>query len=457
MIQTPDFFDPALLNKYNLNGPRYTSYPTALEFNNEVNDTSLVAAATDSPTRDLSLYVHIPFCHQLCYYCGCNKIVTRHADKADRYLDYLAKEIALRQKAFKHYKVGQLHLGGGSPSFFSIEQHTRLITMLKQAFDFKANAECSIEIDPRHVDKQYLTGLANLGYKRLSIGVQDINFDVQQAINRIQSTSHIAELVSHARETGFDSVNLDLIYGLPHQTEQTFKTTLAAVKAMDPERISLFSYAHLPDRFAAQRKIKEEWLPSAQTKLALMKLAMTSLTQTGYALIGMDHFAKQNDELAIAQQRGELHRNFQGYTTLGELDMLGLGVSSISAIYDMYGQNPKALNEYYAALDAGTSVVVKGTQLSRDDMIRRDVIMALMCNLQVSIADIEEKWDIDFYPYFAESIDKLTPFIQDELVSVSATSIDVDPKARLLIRIISMSFDAYLAGKLHQQRYSRVI
>ena len=457
MTPTPDFFDPALLRKYNLNGPRYTSYPTALEFNTEVNDTSLLTAAADSPTNALSLYVHIPFCHQLCYYCGCNKIVTRHADKADRYLDYLAKEIALRQKAFAHYKVGQLHLGGGSPSFFTIEQHTRLMTMLQQAFAFKVDAECSIEIDPRHVDQVYLTGLANLGYKRLSIGVQDINYDVQQAINRVQSTAHIADLVSHARKTGFESVNLDLIYGLPHQTEQSFKTTLAAVKAMDPERISLFSYAHLPDRFAAQRKIKDAWLPSAETKLALMKLAMTSLTQAGYALIGMDHFAKQSDELAIAQQQGDLHRNFQGYTTRGELDMLGLGVSSISAVYDMYGQNPKALNDYYAALDSQNSVVVKGTHLSRDDMIRRDVIMALMCNLYLDIDAIETRWDIDFHHYFSESLDKLTPFIVDGLVGLSRSAIEVASKARLLIRIISMSFDAYLAGQLHQQRYSRVI
>ncbi len=457
MSHTPDFFDPALLRKYNLNGPRYTSYPTALEFNNEVNDRSLLDAATDSPTGDLSLYVHIPFCHQLCYYCGCNKIVTRHADKADRYLDYLAKEIALRQQAFGHYKVGQLHLGGGSPSFFSIEQHTRLITMLQQAFKFKTDAECSIEIDPRHVDNDYLTGLSNLGYKRLSIGVQDINYDVQQAINRVQSTAHIAELVAHARVVGFESVNLDLIYGLPHQTEQTFKTTLAAVKAMDPERISLFSYAHLPDRFAAQRKIKNEWLPSAETKLSLMKLAMTSLTQAGYALIGMDHFAKQTDELAIAQNNSTLHRNFQGYTTQGDLDMLGLGVSSISAVYNMYGQNPKALNEYYAALDANKSVVVKGSQLSRDDMIRRDVIMELMCNLHLNILDIEDKWALQFKHYFAESLDKLSPFMQDGLVRVSDTEIVVEPKARLLIRIISMSFDAYLASQLHQQRYSRVI
>ncbi|GGF54920.1 oxygen-independent coproporphyrinogen III oxidase [Alteromonas lipolytica] len=456
-MQTIDFFDPALLNKYNINGPRYTSYPTALEFSGDVTEQTLLTAAQNSPTQDLSLYVHVPFCHSLCYYCGCNKVVTRHAEKAERYLDYLALEIAQRAKAFAHYKVKQLHLGGGSPSFFSAAQHRRLMALLTSAFSFSEAAECSIEIDPRTVDNQYISDLAEIGYRRISIGVQDTDFNVQQAINRIQSTSHIAGLVTHARTVGFESVNLDLIYGLPHQTEETFKSTLAAVKAMDPERVSLFSYAHLPERFAAQRKIKDEWLPSAELKLALMKQAMTTLSEVGYELIGMDHFAKANDELAIAQRNGELHRNFQGYTTRGELDLLGLGVSSISAVYNMYGQNPKTLNEYYAALDEHTDLTNKGVLLTRDDMLRRDVIMQLMCNLSLSICDIESQWDIDFNAYFADAIASLDPFIDDGLVSVTAQHIKVAPKARLLIRIISMSFDAYLARQMHKQRYSRVI
>ncbi|NVK54883.1 MAG: oxygen-independent coproporphyrinogen III oxidase [Alteromonadaceae bacterium] len=456
-MQTIDFFDPALLNKYNLNGPRYTSYPTALEFNESINDTNLINAAQTSPNGELSLYVHIPFCHSLCYYCGCNKIITRHTEKADRYLDYLAKEIVRRAPTFNHYRVQQLHLGGGSPSFLSTKQHTRLMAILRAAFQFTDNVQCSIEIDPRRVDPDYLSSLASIGYRRLSIGVQDIDYNVQQAINRIQSTQHIADLVEHARQVGFESVNLDLIYGLPHQTEDTFKTTLAAVKAMDPERVSLFSYAHLPDRFAAQRKIKDAWLPSPQTKLALMKQATQSLQEAGYQLIGIDHFAKANDELAIAQRHGALHRNFQGYTTRGDLDLLGLGVSSISAVHNIYGQNPKTLNEYYAAIDAQSSVICKGVLLSQDDMLRRDVIMQLMCNLNVAICDIESLWQINFNEYFAAAIDSLGPFIDDALVSVTTQHIKVVPRARLLLRTICMAFDAYLGKQLHRQRYSRVI
>ncbi|MCP4956545.1 MAG: oxygen-independent coproporphyrinogen III oxidase, partial [Photobacterium aquimaris] len=287
--------------------------------------------------------------------------------------------------------------------------------------------------------------------------VQDTDYNVQQAINRVQSTFHIASLVEHARQVGFESVNLDLIYGLPHQTEETFKTTLAAVKAMEPERVSLFSYAHLPERFAAQRKIKNEWLPSAKLKLALMKQAMATLSEVGYELIGMDHFAKADDELAVAQRQGKLHRNFQGYTTRGDLDLLGLGVSSISAVHNMYGQNPKTLNDYYAALDTPANLTSKGVLLNRDDMLRRQVIMQLMCNLNLAIRDIESEWEIDFTAYFADAIAALDPFIDDGLVSVTAQHIRVAPKARLLIRIISMSFDAYLAKQVHQRRYSRVI
>lgn len=456
-MQTVDFFDPALLRKYNINGPRYTSYPTALEFSDDVNEDSLIHAAENSSSDALSLYIHIPFCHRLCYYCGCNKIVTRHTDKADRYLDYLAKEISRRAAAFSHYRVEQVHLGGGSPSFLSAQQHQRLMDMLKQAFTFSSETECSIEIDPRQVDFDYLAALAQIGYRRLSIGVQDTDFNVQQAINRIQSTAHIASLVEHARAVGFKSVNLDLIYGLPHQTEQTFRNTLAAAVAMDPERISLFSYAHLPERFAAQRKIKDEWLPTPQTKLALMKQAMTTLTDMGYELIGMDHFAKPNDELAIAQQNGELHRNFQGYTTRGDLDLLGLGVSSISAVQDMYGQNPKTLNDYYAAIDGEEDLTCKGVQLNEDDRIRRDVIMQLMCNLAIPIPLIEDTWEINFFGYFEDALRSLEPFVEDGLVTISNNWVSVAPKARLLIRIISMSFDAYLAKQAHTQRYSRVI
>lgn len=457
-MQNIDFFDPALLGKYNSNGPRYTSYPTALEFDASVSEKTLVNAGQTSPSSALSLYVHIPFCHTLCYYCGCNKIVTRHSEKADRYLDFLAKEIQQRSYAFAHYKVRQLHLGGGSPSFLNAKQHQRLMTLLRTYFNFADEAECSIELDPRRADTDYISALADVGYRRLSLGVQDVNEQVQVAINRVQSTQHIAQVVQHAKNVGFESVNIDLIYGLPHQNTTTFAETIAAVKGMNPERISLFSYAHLPERFAAQRKIKDAWLPSADTKLALMKMATHQLTDFGYELIGMDHFAKPNDELAIAQTAGELHRNFQGYTTRGDLDLLGLGVSSISAVHNMYGQNPKTLNDYYAAVEsAQISLTCKGALLNRDDMIRRDVIMQLMCNLSLDIAEVETQWHIDFNDYFAESIANLAPFIEDHLITMTSSSIVVSQKARLLIRVISMCFDAYLGKQVHQQRYSRVI
>jgi oxygen-independent coproporphyrinogen-3 oxidase len=456
-MQIVDLFDPALLNKYNVNGPRYTSYPTALEFDSRVTDDDLYHIAEHSKTKSLSLYIHIPFCHTLCYYCGCNKIVTRHQEKADRYLDYLEKEIQQRAVYMTHYQVEQIHLGGGTPSFLTAKQLARLMTMLASSFNMAETLECGIEIDPRGLDTQYLDELVNIGFNRLSIGVQDTDEKVQDAINRRQSSEHIAELVKHAQNNGFNSVNLDLIYGLPHQSTTTFASTLATVKAMDPQRISLFSYAHLPARFAAQRKIKDAWMPNAATKLALMKQAMQSLTAAGYQLIGMDHFAKENDELAKAQSSGSLHRNFQGYTTKGGLDLLGLGVSSISAIDTMYGQNPKTLNDYYSAIDTHRSIVCKGVILNQDDVIRRKIIMQLMCNLHLDIKAIERDFKINFSSYFHQELKHLDSFIEDGLVTMTADEITVAPKARLLIRIICMGFDAYLQQSAHLQKYSRVI
>ncbi|RDV24480.1 oxygen-independent coproporphyrinogen III oxidase [Alteromonas aestuariivivens] len=452
-----EIFSPSLLNKYNRNGPRYTSYPTALEFRSKLPQSLLTNAAADSSAKGLSLYIHIPFCHNLCYYCGCNKIVTRHQDKADRYLDYLEQEIALRSTAFRHMPVRQLHLGGGTPSFLTLAQQARLMTLLKQHFDLRPDLECSIELDPRGVTTEYLDGLYQLGYNRISIGVQDITPKVQAAINRIQSTSHIEELVAHAHHIGFSSVNLDLIYGLPHQTLQTFRATLSAVQSMAPQRISLFSYAHLPQRFAAQRKIKDEWLPQAGLKSQLMEMAMQVLQQAGYQQIGMDHFALPEDELAKAQRHGDLHRNFQGYTTQGELDLLGLGVSSISAVANVYAQNPKTLNGYYAALDGDGGLVDKGCVLSRDDEIRRYVIQQLMCNLTLDFSAVKRQFAIDVEEYFADELQRLKPFVNDGLMTVDNCGLRVYEAARVLIRAICMQFDAYLLPTVNHNRYSRVI
>ena len=456
-MQVAQFFDKALLAKYNTSGPRYTSYPTALEFNTEFEQADFAKAVAQSPNRDLSLYIHIPFCHSLCYYCGCNKIVTRHRDKADDYLLYLAKEVADRAQYFGDHKVTQVHLGGGTPSFLTKEQLTTLVNLLKQHFNFAEQLEMSIEVDPREIELDLADHLASLGFNRMSIGVQDVDEVVQIAINRTQSTRFIQQLVERAKSVGFNSINLDLIYGLPHQNLETFSRTLAAVESMNVDRISLFSYAHLPSRFAAQRKLKDEWLPDAKKKFSLMRFAIETLCAQGFDFIGMDHFAKPTDELAIAQKNGTLHRNFQGYTTQENCDLLGLGVSSISAIGNSFSQNNKELKGYYKAVDQQGHAIEKGRMLTTDDVIRGQVIKALMCNMKVDKAAIAKQFDIDFDQYFADDLVSLSTFIDDGLVTVTPSEIVVAAKARLLIRNICMTFDAYMKQHINQQRFSRVI
>ncbi|MGB1201604.1 MAG: oxygen-independent coproporphyrinogen III oxidase [Cognaticolwellia aestuarii] len=453
------FFDQQLLAKYNTSGPRYTSYPTALEFNEQFCEWDFSNAVANSKNDNLSLYLHIPFCHSLCYYCGCNKIVTRQHQKADIYLDYLAKEIAFRAPAFKNKTVNQIHLGGGTPSFLTPDQLARLVTLLRQHFNIKKQLTMSIEIDPREIELDFIDHIADLGFNRISIGVQDTALKVQQTINRVQSSQFIALLVNRAKQRNFNSINIDLIYGLPHQTQVTFAQTIAFAKAIEPDRISLFSYAHLPSRFASQRKFKDEWLPSSDEKLALMKMAVEGLTHYGYELIGMDHFAKPDDELAIAQREGRLHRNFQGYTIEENSDLLGLGVSSISAVGNSFSQNSKVLKDYYQCLEAEdeVSLIEKGLYLTQDDLIRSEVIKALMCNLIVTKADIEQKYAIDFDHYFDRELASLNTFVEDGLMSIDKAQLKISPKARLLVRNICMTFDAYMQKHINQQRFSRVI
>ena len=455
-MNIPAIIDRALVSKYNVNGPRYTSYPTALQFEH-FEDCDLLDENGSLAGNDFSIYIHIPFCHQLCYYCGCNKIVTRHQERADRYLDYLEKEIIRRADIASQSEVRQIHLGGGSPSFLTIAQHTRLMAMLHHYFTVAASAQISIELDPRHIDGSYLAWLAQLGYNRISLGVQDIDEQVQNAINRVQDTAHIAELVRRAQQLGIASVNLDLIYGLPHQSVETFTTTLTAVKAMAPDRISLFSYAHLPKRFAAQRKIHDDWLPAPEQKLTLMELAISRLTGAGYEMIGMDHFALRDDELSIAKRDGKLHRNFQGYTSCGDLYMLGLGVSAISDTGEIYSQNPKRLNDYYEKIDSGKGLTQVGYRLTEDDTARRFVIQSLMCNLIVTFDAIQKYTRTCPRQYFNAELTALKPFIEDGLVSVTGQAIVVHETARLLIRTICSTFDAYLPAQGAAQRYSRVI
>ena len=456
-MQANQFFDPQLLNKYNTSGPRYTSYPTALEFHDDFKHNDFIQAIKDSPNRELSLYVHIPFCHTLCYYCGCNKVVTRHRDKADTYLEYLAQEIALQAPLFEDYTVKQLHWGGGTPSFLTHKQITTLVSLLKEKFSFSEQLEMSIEIDPREIEMDLAEHLFSLGFNRLSLGVQDLDLKVQEAINRVQSTQFIGDFIGHAKAVGFNSINIDLIYGLPHQTLETFEKTLVKAHEWDVDRISLFSYAHMPSKFASQRKLRDEWLPSTQEKFSLMKLAIERLCGFGYDFIGMDHFAKPNDELSIAQKNGTLHRNFQGYTTKGGCDLLGLGVSSISAIGDSFSQNIKELKSYYQAIETQQHAQVKGVALNQDDIIRGEVIRELMCNLHCDKTAINEKYNIDFDQYFAADLPLLDTFINDGLVTNTDKAVHVDQKARLLIRNICMSFDAYMKKHVSQQRFSRVI
>ena len=450
-------WDQALIEKYNYSGPRYTSYPTALEFDESFNYSQLIAAGNDYPERALSLYVHIPFCHKLCYFCGCNKVITRHQHKADKYLDYLELEIKNQAPNFANRQVTQLHWGGGTPTFLLPAQITRLMDLLRNNFNFQEDAELSIEVDPRELELSTIDHLAKEGFNRLSLGVQDFNKAVQKAINREQDENFIGQILTRAKEQGFQSTNLDMIYGLPLQTKQTFADTLKKVIELDPARLSIFNYAHMPTLFAAQRKINEDDMPKPSDKLAMLQYTIEFLTEAGYQFIGMDHFAKPDDELAIAQQEGVLHRNFQGYTTQGEADLLGLGVSAISQIGKTYSQNQKKLENYYTQIDQLGNAQWRGVSLNQDDLIRREVIKKLICNFTLDIKEIECKFDLAFNEYFTEDIKLLQCFIDDKLIEHTDTAINVLPKGRLLIRNICMCFDVYLRQKARQQQFSRVI
>ncbi|WP_440054406.1 oxygen-independent coproporphyrinogen III oxidase [Pseudoalteromonas sp. T1lg65] len=456
MINLP-IWDAPLIKKYNISGPRYTSYPTALSLNEGYGEKDLCEAISRSKTRALSLYIHIPFCHQLCYYCGCNKIITRHQSKADVYLDHLEQEIAAKAPLFKDYQVHQLHLGGGTPTFLTAEQMTRLVALLEHHFLFAEQAQRGIEIDPRSLADNMLDTLKTLGFNRVSFGVQDFNDKVQEAVNRPQQIDDVLATLSHARELGFKSINMDMIYGLPFQTVASYRKTIEQLIALSPDRVSVFNYAHLPERFAAQRKLKESDMPSAADKLAIFKQTLEQMTTAGYQFIGMDHFAKHDDELAIAQREGHLHRNFQGYTTHGDCDLLGLGVSSISQVGHQILQNEKELRAYYHALEENQSAIKKGITLHHDDEIRAAVIKQLICHFSLNKAEFSARFNINFDDYFQTALEALQPLVKDELVVNTPTQIQVTDKGNLFIRIICMCFDAYLQKQLMNTRFSRVI
>ncbi|NBI41959.1 oxygen-independent coproporphyrinogen III oxidase [[Haemophilus] felis] len=450
-------WDLALIQKYNYSGPRYTSYPTALEFNESYSNVDFIQAAKRYPERPLSLYVHIPFCHKLCYFCACNKVITRHQHKADIYLDFLEKEIEMRSPLFKNRLVTQIHWGGGTPTYLNESQSARLMTMLRKHFSISPEAEISIEIDPREIELSMLDHLRHLGFNRMSMGVQDFNKEVQKAVNREQDETFIEALLQRARTLGFQSTNLDLIYGLPLQSVESFMFTLQKVIELNPDRLSVFNYAHLPSRFAGQAKIKDAMLPAPETKLSILQNMIELLGSAGYQFIGMDHFAKPDDELAIAQQKGVLHRNFQGYTTQEECDLLGLGVSAISLLGDTYAQNQKELKHYYQALDDTGIALHKGFVMSQEDCLRRDVIKQLICNFKLSYESIERAYNIQFKTHFAEDLNLLAPLAKDGLLEITDKAIQVSARGRLLIRNICLCFDTYSREQAKRQQFSRII
>ena len=457
MIELPKW-DQTLINKYNISGPRYTSYPTALSLSDGYQQHDLLSAIESSKSRSLSLYIHVPFCSQLCYYCGCNKIITRHQSKADTYLDFLAKEIAAQAPFFKDYTVEQLHLGGGTPTFLTTQQMTRLVKMLEQHFKFTSTTERGIEIDPRSLADNMLVDLRKLGFNRVSFGIQDFNDDVQLAVNRPQNADTVKQLITQARELGFQSINADMIYGLPLQTPESFKKTIEQLIELSPDRVSVFNYAHLPERFAAQRKIKDADLPNAHNKLTMFKNTLEQMTLAGYQFIGMDHFAKTDNELAIAQNKGQLHRNFQGYTTHGNCDLLGLGVSSISQIGTAILQNEKEIKHYYNCIDTKNGCALKkGMHLTHDDVIRADAIKQLICQFELDMAVFSTKHALNFDDYFKDALTALAPLIKDGMVTINDNHIRITPRGNLFIRIICMCFDAHLQKQINATRFSRVI
>lgn len=462
MEQMPSF-NRALVEKYDRPGPRYTSYPTAPQFHTHFVVDNYKAAAERSnqaPAKDLSLYIHIPFCKSLCYYCACNKIITQKTSRAVEYLDYLKKEIKLQAELFDtSRKVTQLHFGGGTPTYLTSEQLTDLMNCLRESFNFDEtdNHQFSMEVDPRTISAEQLKHLRELGFNRLSFGVQDFDPKVQEAVNRVQSDEQVSSLIYAAREYGFRATSVDLIYGLPLQTVESFDTTLDKIIALRPDRISAYSYAHLPHLVRAQRLIRPEDMPPPERKLELLELTIRRLCDAGYVYIGMDHFALPDDELVLARTNGTLQRNFQGYSTHADSDIIGLGSSSIGKIADTYSQNVKELSQYYAALNQNQLPLHRGYELNDDDKLRRDVISSLMCHNHINIPAIEQAHGIVFKEYFADALEKVQEQVADGLVIISEDKITLLPQGNLMMRSVAMCFDAYLGGDNQQGRFSRTV
>ena len=453
-----------LLTRFDVPGPRYTSYPTADRFVEAFGAADYAQALTQRRTGPaalalpLSLYVHIPFCEQLCYYCACNKIITKHHERSAPYLGYLSREVDLHvQRLGSGHSVSQLHLGGGSPTFLNDDELAELMAMLRRNFSLVPGGEYSIEIDPRTVDVTRLEALARLGFNRLSFGVQDFDPQVQKAVHRVQPAEQVFALVEAARRIGFESINVDLIYGLPKQTPESFDRTLAQVSALRPDRIALYAYAHLPERFKPQRRIIAVELPGAANKVSMLARSLAAFEEAGYVYVGMDHFALPDDALAVAKRQGRLHRNFQGYSTQSDCDLIGLGVSAIGKVGATYSQNAKTLQEYQDALDQGQLPVVRGLAVSRDDLVRRAAIMALMCQGQLAYESIELAHLIDFKTYFAAELAQLATMQEQGLVTLGDTGIQVTPMGWFFVRGVAMVFDKYLQADRTRARFSKII
>ena len=455
-------FDTDLIVRYGGRGPRYTSYPTALQFSETVTakDYERHARASNTSGVPLSLYVHIPFCHSLCYYCGCNKIVTHNQARVDRYLEMLYREIDMQATLFDgSRKVEQLHFGGGTPTYLDSEQLGDLMRHLAKSFNFDASddREFSIEVDPRTVDGDRIRHLAELGFNRLSLGIQDFDREVQQAVNRIQTPDEVRALVTSALESGFGSISFDLIYGLPHQTVDSFDKTLDLAIEMKPDRLAVYNYAHLPQRFKGQRMINDADIPAPETKLALLHKTIDKLCDAGYIYIGMDHFALPDDELVEARYNGTLQRNFQGYSTHRQCDLVSLGVSGIGNIGNLFAQNAITTMEYEAIIESGELPIKKGIEVDDDDLLRAAVIQALMCYDSLSFDDFGAEHNIDFRTYFATEIKRLQALADDELIELDRSGVSITQKGRLLLRSIAMVFDRYIDQAENDNRFSKAI
>lgn len=456
-------FDADLIRRYDTAGPRYTSYPTAVAFGPFTEDEYKAHAymSNEDPIPlPLSLYFHIPFCDTVCFYCACNKIATKDRSLSEKYLKYLFREIEMQAKLYDRDRmVEQLHWGGGTPTFLSHDEMRALMEKTRQYFSLHItdDGDYSIEIDPRSVTRDTIGILREIGFNRFSLGVQDVDEQVQTAVNRIQPIEQTNAVIEDCRAYGAKSISVDLIYGLPFQTVESFRQTLDTVIEMSPDRLSVFNYAHMPNLFKPQRRINETDLPAAEVKLQIMQLAVEKLTAAGYEYIGMDHFAKPDDELAQAQRNGTLHRNFQGYTTHADCDLVAMGVSSISSVAECYSQNAKTLDEYYAAIDAGHLPVIKGLTMDEDDVFRRYIIQQLACHFELDFTQVERLFGLEFGEYFARELELLQPMAGDDLLRFTDTGFEVTPRGRFLIRNICMVFDVSLRKQSVQQRFSRVI